>query len=146
KFIPIGIGHALILYAMSRLGVYLMTEVFTGVKPQIEAIYQTRSQLSSLIIAPLLFFLIAPAEEIFWRGFVQHRMMAKLGSWRGTILTVTLYASVHIWAMNPMLLLAAAVLGVHWGIVYRRFGSLIPGIISHALWDTAIFVILPVTF
>ena len=146
KFIPIGIVHALVLYGMSRLGVYLMTEVFTGVRPQIEAIYITRSQLSPMIIAPLLFFLIAPAEEIFWRGFVQHKMMAKLGSWRGTVITVLLYAGVHIWAMNPMLLLAAAVLGVHWGFVYRRFGSLVPGIISHALWDTVIFVILPVTF
>jgi membrane protease YdiL (CAAX protease family) len=146
KFVAVGISHAVLLYGMSRLGVYLMTEVFVGVRPQIEAIYLTRSQLSPLVIAPLLFFLIAPAEEIFWRGFVQHRLMEKFGSWRGTVVAVLLYAGVHIWARNPMLLLAALVLGVHWGFVYRRFGSLVPGIISHALWDTAIFVLLPVTF
>lgn len=146
KFVLVGIGHAIILYGMSRLGVYLMTEVFTSVRPQIEAIYLTRTQLSPMIIAPLLFFLIAPAEEIFWRGFIQHRLMGKFGLWRGTLITVILYGGVHIWAMNPMLLIAALVLGAHWGFVFRRFGSLVPGIISHALWDTTIFVLLPVTF
>lgn len=146
KFVGIGIGHAIFLYALSNFGVYLMTEVFTSVRPQIEAIYQTRTQLSPMLIAPLLFFIIAPAEEIFWRGFVQNRLMGLYGAMQGTIIAIILYAGVHIWAMNPMLLIAATVLGVHWGFVYKRFGSLVPGIISHALWDTAIFVLLPIKF
>ena len=146
KLVIIGIVHAVFLYALSNFGIYLMTEVFTTVRPQIEAIYQTRTQLSPLFIAPLLFFIIAPAEEIFWRGFVQDRLMVKFGAMQGTIIAILLYAGVHIWAMNPMLLLAATVLGAHWGFVYKRFGSLVPGIISHALWDTAIFVLLPIKF
>ncbi|MCX6145762.1 MAG: CPBP family glutamic-type intramembrane protease, partial [Candidatus Kapabacteria bacterium] len=60
-------------------------------------------------------------------------------------ITILLYMLVHIWAMNPMLLLAALVLGLHWGYMYYKFGSLIPGIISHSLWDTIIFVILPIS-
>lgn len=131
---------------MSRLGVYIFSQVFTGVMPQIESIYQTRSQLSPTIIAPLLFFIIAPAEEIFWRGFVQNKLMEKYGLTKGTVIGIILYSGVHIWALNPMLLLAALVLGVHWSFMYRRFGSIVPGVISHALWDTAIFVVLPVTF
>ena len=146
KYVWIGIVHAVILYGMSRLGVYIFSQVFTGVMPQIESIYQTRSQLSPTIIAPLLFFLIAPAEEIFWRGFVQNKLMEKYGLTKGTIIGIILYSGVHIWALNPMLLLAALVLGVHWSFMYRRFNSIVPGIISHALWDTAIFVLLPVTF
>ncbi|MFN8358505.1 MAG: type II CAAX endopeptidase family protein [Candidatus Kapaibacterium sp.] len=146
KFVWIGILHAVILYGMSRLGVYIFSHFFDGVMPQIESIYQTRTQLSPAIIAPLLFFLIAPAEEIFWRGFVHHKLMEKYGVTQGTIIGICLYSGVHIWALNPMLLLAALVLGVHWSLMYRRFHSIIPGIISHAIWDTAIFVLLPVTF
>jgi membrane protease YdiL (CAAX protease family) len=146
KYVWIGILHAVILYGMSRLGVYIFSQVFTGVMPQIESIYQTRSQLSPTIIAPLLFFIIAPAEEIFWRGFVQNKLMEKYGLTKGTVIGIILYSGVHIWALNPMLLLAALVLGVHWSFMYRRFGSIVPGVISHALWDTAIFVVLPVTF
>lgn len=146
KFVWIGIIHAVILYGMSRFGVYLFSHLFTQVIPQIESIYQTKSQLAPEVIAPLLFFLIAPAEEIFWRGFVQHKLMAKFGLTKGTVIGILLYSGVHIWALNPMLLLAALVLGIHWSMMYRRFNSIIPGIISHALWDTAIFVIAPVTF
>jgi len=146
KFVLIGVVHAVILYGMSRLGVFIFSHFFDGVIPQIESIYQTRSQLSPTIIAPLLFFLIAPAEEIFWRGFVQNKLMKRYGLTKGTIIGICLYSGVHIWALNPMLLLAALVLGIHWSIMYRRYHSIVPGIISHAIWDTAIFVLLPVTF
>lgn len=146
KFVAIGVAHAIFLYGFSRLGVWIATSLFDFAQPQIEAIYQTRTQISPFIIAPLLFFWIGPSEEIFWRGFVQNRLMEKLGEWKGTIIAILLYGGVHIWALNPMLFLAAIVLGAHWSIMYKRTGSLWPGIISHALWDTAIFVIFPVTF
>jgi membrane protease YdiL (CAAX protease family) len=146
KHVLIGVAHAIFLYGFSRLGVIIATWMFDWAQPQIEAIYQTRSQLSPFIIAPLLFFWIGPSEEVFWRGFVQNRLMEDLGEWKGTIIAILLYGGVHIWALNPMLLLAAIVLGTHWSIMYKRTKSLWPGIISHALWDTAIFVIFPVTF
>ena len=146
KFVWIGLVHAVFLYGMSRVGVAIVSQVFDGVLPQIESIYQTRTQLSPSIIAPLLFFIIAPAEEIFWRGFVQNKLMEYYGLTKGTVIGIGLYAGVHVWALNPMLLLAALVLGVHWSLLYKRYKSLIPGIVSHAVWDTAIFVVLPVTF
>jgi hypothetical protein len=59
---------------------------------------------------------------------------------------VALYCLMHICALNPMLLIAALVLGAHWSYLYWRFGSLVPGIASHALWDVTIFVIFPVQF
>lgn len=144
KYIPIGILHAVVLYVMSRFGVWLMMNFFDWTMPQIQAIYQTRAQASPMLIAPLLFFLIAPAEEIFWRGFAQRKFIEYFGKNKGTAIEIALYCVVHIWAMNPMLLIAALVLGVHWSMMYRRFGSVVPGIISHALWDTFIFVVLPV--
>lgn len=146
RFVLIGLVHAVLLYGLSRLGVYLMTHLFEWSMPQIQAVYQTRTQLNPVIIAPLLFFIIAPAEEIFWRGFVQQRLSRHLGAMKGWLLTAGLYAVVHIWALNPMLLIAAIVLGVHWGLLYKRYNSLVPGIVSHALWDTTIFVLLPVQF
>ena len=45
-----------------------------------------------------------------------------------------------------MLLLAAFVLGAHWSYLFWRFKSLVPGLVSHIVWDVAIFVLFPVSF
>ena len=145
KYVWIGVIHAVLLYLLSRFGMWLLVYLFDWAPAQIEAIYQTRNQASPIIVGALLFFLIAPAEEIFWRGFVQQKFIDKYGLKWGTIIAIFLYTFVHIWAFNPLLLLAAMVLGVHWSIMYSKFGTLTPGIISHAVWDCLIFVVFPVS-
>ena len=146
SYVGIGAVHAIGLYGLSRLGVYLMSTMFSWTQPFIQSVYETRMQMSPMLIAPLLFFIIAPCEEIFWRGFVQQRWSRLIGDKPAWAVTTVLYSLVHIWALNPMLLIAALVLGVHWGFLFRRYQSLVPGIVSHALWDLTIFVILPVQF
>lgn len=146
SYVLFGIAHAIALYGLSRLGIWIFTEIIPQTKDQIIAIYQTRNQLDPIIIGLLLVFLIGPAEEIFWRGFIQKRLMGKFGKWTGTIVGIALYVGVHLPSLNPMLLLAATVLGLHWGLIYKKFKSLVPGIVSHAIWDAMIFVIFPVNF
>jgi len=55
-----------------------------------------------------------------------------------------IYTIIHIWAFNLMLLGAALVCGLFWGVMFMRYRSAWPGIISHAIWDVTIFVLLPV--
>ena len=146
SYVLIGVIHATLLYLLSRFGVWIFSELFDWAVPQIQAIYLTREQASPMVIGLLLFFLIGPAEEFFWRGFIQDRLIKKIGVKQGTILAIFLYSFVHIWAFNPMLLVAAFVLGLHWSILYSKYNSIVPGLISHCLWDIAIFVVLPVNF
>ncbi len=146
KLILIGLGHAILLYGLSRLGVFIAQNVFDFVVPQIEAIYTTKTQLDPLYIGLLLIFIIGPSEEIFWRGFVQNKISQISNPKKALIITSIIYCLVHIWAFNPMLLLAALVLGIHWGLLFYKYKSLVPGIISHALWDAMIFVFFPVVF
>lgn len=144
RFIVWGLLHALFLYALSWLGVFLMTAVYPGAAAQMEAIYATRYQLDPVVIAVLLVLLIAPFEEIFWRGLVLDELSALLPPRYALWIAIGLYTGVHAWAMNPMLLLAAFVLGAHWSLMYWKFRSLWPGLISHALWDLLIFVLFPI--
>lgn len=146
KFVLIGIVHAILLYALSRFGVFLLSWLFTGVVPQIQAVYVTRTQLDPQIIAFLLVTVIAPCEEVFWRGLVVDSLLSIVPARWALAIGTALYCVVHIWALNPMLMVAAFVLGAHWTVLYWRYRSLIPGIISHAVWDVAIFVIFPITF
>ena len=59
----------------------------------------------------VLLIVIAPGEEIFWRGFIQKRLLKYTGVWTSIILSTLLYASVHFYADEFILVLAALVGG-----------------------------------
>ena len=75
----IGILSALVLYAVFQAGNAVSTQILQFAKPEIAGIYSTRAQASPLVIGLLLLFWIGPAEEIFWRGFVQERLYGRFG-------------------------------------------------------------------
>jgi membrane protease YdiL (CAAX protease family) len=139
----IGILSVPLLYAFFWGGKHLAVLILPFSPEQISGIYATKSQAPAWLIGLLLLTWIGPAEEIFWRGFVQHRLMRRYGTWGGFIVATVLYTLIHIWAGNLMLLAAAGVAGVFWGLMYLRYRSVWPGLISHALWDALIFVIAP---
>jgi hypothetical protein len=94
-------------------------------------------------VALLLFFITGPAEEIFWRGFLQNRLSSYFGGWQGWLMCSALYAGVHVVTWNFMLVGAAAVAGLYWGLLFWRLGNLATVIISHAVWSVVIFTIFP---
>jgi len=144
KWIAIGLVAAGLLYLVFFAGDRISALLFEFSKPQVEGIYSTKSQASPALIGVLLFLLIGPAEEIFWRGFAQRRLQQHVGAWKGFLLTSAVYALVHIWAFNFMLLMAALICGLFWGWMYLKYKSVWPGLISHAVWDLFIFVIIPI--
>jgi len=60
------------------------------------------------------------------------------------LIATAIYAGVHIWSLNFMLIGAAAVAGAFWGLLYLRWKSLAPVIISHAIWSAFVFAVVPV--
>lgn len=144
SYIWIGIISAAFLYLIFFIGDIVVKSVFDFAKVEIESIYSTKSQASVIKIGLLLLLVIAPAEEIFWRGFVQRKYSEKWGKWPGFLLAVTVYSLVHVWSFNLMLIGAATVAGLFWGFMYLKYNSIVPGIISHAVWDLFIFVLYPI--
>jgi membrane protease YdiL (CAAX protease family) len=141
----VGIVSALVLYGIFWVGKEVATFLFSFAPGQIASVYATRTQLDALLIGLLLMFLMGPAEEIYWRGFVQRRLVERYGAKVGVLGTAVVYALVHAVSLNPMLILAAGVCGLFWGLLYQREQKLIPLIISHSLWDVLIFVLFPMT-
>ncbi|MFN3306573.1 MAG: lysostaphin resistance A-like protein [Candidatus Kapaibacteriota bacterium] len=144
KLIFLGILSAILLYLIFYIGKYLLILILGSAQSQISAVYSTKSQTPLWVISIVLLFIIGPAEEVFWRGFV----FSKLNEIRNKpylnlLLSTIFYTFVHIWAMNPILLLAAFVCGLFWGYIFLKFKTLVPGIISHSLWDFMVFVLLP---
>lgn len=141
--IVIGILSAVGLYFIFYAGNILAGYLFPFKNAQVLSVYSNKSQGSPLLIGALLVFLIGPGEEIFWRGFIQRSLSLKMGENKGYLLATILYAGVHIATGNFMLIIAALVCGAYWGFIYKKEKSLIPLIISHALWDLTIFILFP---
>jgi len=143
-YILIGVISAAVLYGIFFAGNYIVREILDFAPRQIAGIYATREQGSALTVGLLLLLWVGPAEEIFWRGYVQDRLSRRFSPLWGYLLATAVYTFVHIWSGNFMLLAASAVCGLFWGLIYLRFRSVWPGLISHALWDAAIFVVWPI--
>jgi uncharacterized protein len=143
EYLFVGIVSAAILYGVFWAGKIATAAVFPQSPAQVSAVYSTASQAPAWLIAGLLLFLIGPAEEIFWRGFVQERCVSYLRPAAGFCVAVAVYTLVHVWSFNPMLLVAVMVCGICWGWMYMRYRSLWPGIISHGFWDVLVFVFFP---
>jgi membrane protease YdiL (CAAX protease family) len=141
--IAIGLISAVGLYAIFFIGKHLSEFILPFAGGQIGRVYETRAQGNLWIVGTLLLFWIGPAEEIFWRGFVQRRLGQRYGLIVAFAQTLVIYTLVHIWSFNLMLLAAAFICGFVWGSMYWIFGSIRPGLISHAVWDVLIFVLFP---
>ena len=143
KALVIGLLSAALLYIIFWLAKLISTALFPYAAHQIGGIYDKGAGTPMWVIALLLFFITGPSEEIYWRGFLQHNLMRRFGGWQGWLLTTAIYAGVHIWSLNFMLIGAAGVAGAFWGAMYWRLNNLAPVIISHALWSAFIFAVFP---
>ncbi len=142
--IGLGILLALALWGIFWAGKQVSTWVLPFAGSQIGAIYGKGEGFSRTAIFLLLLLITGPCEEIYWRGFLQRRLMAAHGGPKGWLMATAVYAGVHIWSFNFMLIGAAAVAGAFWGFFYWRLGRLAPVIVSHSLWSAFIFAVVPI--
>jgi len=138
-----GLAAALALYLVFRLGKSLATILLPFADHQIGGIYARGTDTPSWLIVGLLLLVTGPAEELYWRGYLQKNLMARLGSWQGWLLGTAIYAGVHVCSLNFMLVAAAAIAGAFWGALYWKLDNLAPVIVSHAVWSAVIFAVFP---
>jgi hypothetical protein len=139
----LGIVSAAALYGVFALGRLAALRLFPFAGAGLADVYSLKTGLPLARVALLLTLVIGPGEELFWRGFFQERTGAATSRTYGFVLTAMLYAAVHLASGNIMLVLAAAVCGLFWGWLYHRFRSPFSNIVSHTLWDLAVFVVFP---
>ena len=140
----LGLASAGLLYAIFWLGKTISGTLMPFATTQISGIYQKGMGTHTGIIAALLFFVTGTCEEIYWRGFLQKNLAVRFGPLQGWLLATVIYAAVHIWSFNLMLIGAAGVAGAFWGAMFWRYDNLAPVIISHSVWSTVIFAVFPV--
>lgn len=130
-----GLGSAGVLYGVFQVGDRFARSVMPRGSKEIQDIYALRSLDPPAEIAARLATVIGPAEELFWRGFVQRRV--------GGLAAAAAYGGAHLVTGNTTLVGAAAVAGVYWGLL-RALGMSMPALItSHIAWDIWIFLLAP---
>ena len=139
----IGAAAAAALYGVCALGRAIAGRLLPSAPGQISDVYALRAQAPWPVIALLLILVVGPGEEVFWRGLVQWGLVRRFGPGLGWGAATAIYGGVHAAAANPMLILAALVAGGFWGLLYLRIGRIAPLIVSHVLWDLAVFLLLP---
>lgn len=122
------------------------------VKPIAQAKLQSLGASSPIVLVAIAIFysaLHSGFEELYWRGFVYRGLNEYVGLAAATCLSSLAFMSHHVIVLGKffgygslltyLLSLGVAVGGAIWAFSYARFGSLIPGWISHAIVDAAIF-------
>ena len=143
--VVLGITLAAALWGVFWLGELFSTLLFDFARGQVDSIYGMKEGENPLVLTLLRLLIIGPAEEIFWRGFIQNRFSARWNPNTGFIVTTLVYSLVHLSKFNFMLIMAAMVAGLVWGLAYRFFPERLGAIIiSHALWDCAVFIWFPI--
>ena len=82
------------------------------------------------------------AEELFFRG----ALFAAIGVRYPVPISTAVYALATIAGGNPVLVFAAAFLGLVTGLQRRAGGGVLAPILTHVTWSTAMLFVLPLIF
>ena len=96
----LGIGIAVALWGVFWLGDKVSSWMFDFARPQVDSIYGMKEGESPWLLAALLLLLIGPAEEIFWRGYVQRTLSKRWNPNAGFVVATLIYALVHAGSCN----------------------------------------------
>ena len=143
KDVALGLASAAGLYGVFQVGDRMARRFMPTGGEDIDHVYALRQLRPGPELAARLAFVIGPAEELFWRGFVQRRLGRNSGPWRRAALASAAYGGAHVATGNPTLIGAAGVAGAYWSALAAAGVSMPALIVSHIVWDIWIFLIAP---
>jgi len=139
----LGLGASFFLYAVFYFGFLIIKFVWPPGEFSIQSVYALKGHASAWRLILFLGLVIGPGEEILWRWFLQRRLAERVGPKKSFLWIALIYTLVHLATGNFLLVMAALICGLFWGWLFLKFNSLLANIISHSLWDVAIFVLWP---
>ena len=100
------------------------------------------ARAGSLALVALITLVNGIAEELFFRG----ALFAAIGVRHPVLISTVIYALATIAGGNPVLVFAAAVLGVVVGLQRRAGGGILAPILTHITWSMIMLFALPPIF
>jgi uncharacterized protein len=122
------------------LAVPLMFAAYFAIRPDS---FAEGSRFTQLGAAALAAGLAAIVEELIFRGFIQSAFARLYGGAAAPLCATALYVISYLGARPLIMIVYAGVLGLLFGRVVQRTRSLLGVIVSHALLNVGLFVLLP---
>ena len=92
------------------------------------------SSPAALILTFISICILTPiSEELLFRGYMLDALNRLHGKWPAIIISSIIFGMVHF---DPFTMGMATIGGVIYGWIRIRTGSLVPGIVAHAMWNT----------
>lgn len=139
----IALSSALALYAGTRAFLWAgcggLSDALCAPLASTFARFETRGLGPALALG----LLVAPAEELFWRGVVQARLEPRLGRSGAVAAATALAVAAALATGEPLLALATAPTYAAWGALAAWRGTLAPSILSHAAWSVLVASLAP---
>jgi len=130
------------LTVLTGISAGVIVETLIPVPPWFEEFFQilSPSSFTELVTLSIITILVvAPCEEVLFRGFIQRGLESSLGSRGGILLSSLLFGVFHL---NPWQFLPAFLLGTILGYVFKKRGyRLWCPIALHASYNVALFVL-----
>jgi uncharacterized protein len=138
-----GLAAAAGLSAVFVAGDRVVRRLLPGGGREIGDIYALQELRPRSELAARLALVIGPAEELFWRGFVNRRLGRRLRSWPGAALGAAAYGGAHVATGNFTLFGAAGVAGAYWSALAAAGMPMGALMVSHAAFDVWMFLVAP---
>jgi membrane protease YdiL (CAAX protease family) len=113
----------------------LLWQVLLDVKEQDDLAQELGAKDSTLnlVMVAILVAIVAPiAEELFFRGFMFGALRGPIGWVKAALVTGLVFGLIHAGGTSAVFLVPLALLGFLLCVLYRKTGSLLPGMGVHA--------------
>lgn len=137
-----GVGSGLFIFGMIFFGNELIKLLGYSIEPDLYTLYSIITPQKWWHYASLV-VIIAPGEELFWRGFVQRRLSKSVATPLAIAIATLLYATAHLSAKNPLFVVAAIILGLFYGTLYVWKEDMPLLILSHIIFDLFLLLVFP---
>jgi uncharacterized protein len=143
RLVLTGLLSGVALYLVFLVGALVVRG--TPLWPLVERVVDlTRTTAPAGLAVLVIVLATSPSEEVLWRGAVFARVTRRYGAgWRPVVLTTVAYAGFVALSGSVVLALAALVCGAVWTRQRQVTGSIVPGLVSHALWSLLMYLWIP---
>jgi hypothetical protein len=133
RWLLIGVGVGLVAFVVKGLALMAWVQM-TGDATNVQGVYAEggRGGLLSLVLATVFVSVFSPfGEELLYRGIVTNALL-RYGSFAGVVGSTAIFALMH--GIN-IVFPAAIVAGLATAEVFRRSGSIWPGLVVHVVFN-----------
>lgn len=142
-----GVAVGVVFAGLMLVVSYLVPALFPGVDFSNTQTVQFSGY--SPVVLGLMLIVFAPLfEEVIWRGLVlKSCVMAGAVPWVAVLVQGLFFAAVHFWGipLTPGIIVSGiflAVFGICLGALRVKSGSLLPGLLAHAIYNASVLAIL----